>query len=172
MAQGATLNLPWRSSLSPALAGTLAVLALLPGVSRSRTILLAVSTVATASIPLAVTVITGQLIGLLPDTVGTGLDSPAGRRMLLLLAIAGTLILVVRALGPLQLALAGTFARQVDRHLQERVMAAVGRPRGIGHLEDPNMLDLTRNAQGVGADGLHPGDAVKALANLLPSWLQ
>ena len=68
--------------------------------------------------------------------------------------------------------LASTFARQIDRHLQERVMAAVGRPAGVAHLEDPEILDLIKNAQGVGTEGLRPGSAVTALATLLPSWLR
>src|SRR5258708_369019 len=162
----------WRGSQSPALAGTFAVLALLPRVSLARTLALAVHTIVTAALPIAVTVLTGRLIGIIPDAVQTGLDSPAGRQMTILLIISGGFIVIVRALGPLQLALAGTFARQVDRYLQERLMAAVAGPRGIGHLEDPATLNLIRNAQGIGADKLHPGDAVKALASLLPSWLQ
>jgi ABC-type multidrug transport system fused ATPase/permease subunit len=162
----------WRVSQSPALAGTFAVLSLLPRVSLAWTILLAINTLVTGGLPIAVTVLTGRLVGIIPDAVQTGLASPAGRQMTLLLAIAGALILVVRALGPLQLALAGAFGRQVDRFLQERLMTAVSLPSGIGHLEDPATLDLIRNAQGIGAERLHPGDAVKALASLLPSWLQ
>jgi ABC-type multidrug transport system fused ATPase/permease subunit len=157
---------------SPALAGTLAVLALLPRVSLVQTLALAVNTMATATLPIALTVLTGRLIGLIPETARTGLASPDGRQMILLLVIAGGLIVLVRALGPLQDLLAGAFGRQVDRYLQERLMASVGSPRGIGHLEDPATLNLIRNAQGIGTDNLHPGDAVKALASLLPSWLQ
>jgi ATP-binding cassette, subfamily B, bacterial len=165
-------RLRWRRPLSPALAGTLAVLALLPRVSLTRTILLAVGTLAAASLPIAITLITGQFIGTIPDALAGGLDSAAGRALIRLLITASALIVLLYALRPIQEALASTFARQVDRHLQERVMAAVGRPRGIGHLEDPATLDLIRNAQGVGAEGVLPGEAVRALASLLPSWLQ
>jgi ABC-type multidrug transport system fused ATPase/permease subunit len=157
---------------SPALAGTFAVLGLLPRVSLAQTLALAVNTIVSATLPIAVTLLTGRLIGLIPETAQTGLASSAGRQLIILLAIAGALIVLVRALGPLQLALAGAFGRQVDRYLQERLMATVGSPRGIGHLEDPATLNLIRNAQGIGTDNLHPGDAVKALASLLPSWLQ
>lgn len=166
-----TIALPWRRPTSPAIAGTLAVLGLLPRVSRTRASLLVAITLVTATLPIAITVVTGQFVGEIPDAVRGGLDSPAGRTMLDLLIAAGALIVVARALGPFQQALASCFAREVDRHLQERVMAAVGRPRGLGHLEDPATLDLIRNAQGVGAEGLHPGDAVRALASLVPSWL-
>src|SRR4051812_14221298 len=110
--------LPWRRPLSPALVGTLAVLALLPRVSRTHTLLLAAGTLATAALPLAVTVSTGQMIVALPDAVSAGLDSPAGRNLIGILVLVGALILLARALGPLQSALAVTFAREVDRHLQ------------------------------------------------------
>ena len=45
-------------------------------------------------------------------------------------------------------------------------MAAVGRPAGVAHLEDAEILDLIKNAQGVGTEGLRPGSAVTALATL------
>jgi ABC-type multidrug transport system fused ATPase/permease subunit len=51
-------------------------------------------------------------------------------------------------------------------------MAAVDRPAGIVHLEDPRILDLIRNAQGIGTQDFRPGTAVAALASLVPSWLQ
>lgn len=164
--------LPWRRPLSPALTGTLAVLALLPRVNLSWTLLLGASTLVAAALPVAITVVTGEFVGAIPDALRSGLSSPVGQRMLGLLIASGAMIVLARALAPWQRALATAFGRAVDRHLQERVMAAVGRPRGIGHLEDPSTLDLIRNAQGVGAEGLHPGDAVRALGSLLPSWLQ
>src|SRR5579883_2970705 len=166
------LSLPWRRPLSPALLGTIEVLLLLPRVSVSRTILLASGTLLAAVLSVVVTVFSGEFVGLIPDALRNGLASPTGQTMLQLLGLAGALIVLLRALAPLQRAFADTFARQVDRYLQERLMAAVNAPRTIGHLEDPAILDLMRNAQGVGAEGLHPGDAVRALASLLPSWLQ
>ncbi|HEY3078560.1 MAG TPA: ABC transporter ATP-binding protein [Chloroflexota bacterium] len=161
-----------RRPLSPAVSGTLAVLRLLPRVSRPLTLLLAGGTLAQAVLPLAITVVTGLLVGAVPAALADGAGSDAAGGLVGWLGLAALLIGVVRVLGPLQTALASAFARQVDRHLQERAMAAVGRPSGVAHLEDPETLDLIRNAQGVGTEGLHPGDAVKALATLLPSWLQ
>ncbi|HEV8638416.1 MAG TPA: ABC transporter ATP-binding protein [Chloroflexota bacterium] len=167
------MRLPFRHRpLSPAVSGTLAVLRLLPRVSPSLTLLLAAGTVVQAALPVALTVVTGLLVGDVPAAAGGGVASDAARRLLGWLGLAALLIGVVRVLGPLQTALASAFARRVDRHLQERVMAAVGRPSGVAHLEDPETLDLIRNAQGVGAEGLQPGRAVQALATLLPSWLQ
>src|SRR5262245_38542721 len=160
----------WR--LSPAVRGTLAVLRLLPRVSGRLTLLLLVGTLAQAVLPLAITVVTGLLVGAVPAALADGAGSEAAGRVVGWLGLTALLIGVTRLVGPLQSALASAFARRVDRHLQERAMAAVGHPSGVAHLEDPATLDLIRNAQGVGTEGLHPGDAVRALATLLPSWLQ
>ncbi|MHB8674757.1 MAG: ABC transporter ATP-binding protein, partial [Candidatus Limnocylindrales bacterium] len=164
--------LPWHRPISPALKGTLAVLLLLPRVSLSRSILLLTGTLLTAVLPVAITILSGELIGLIPEAVQAGIESSAGQMIVRFLMIIGVLIVVLRTLGPIQRAFADTFSRQVDRYLQERLMTVVSAPRGIGHLEDPTMLDLIRNAQGVGSEGLHPGDAVRAMASLIPSWLQ
>ena len=161
-----------RRPTSPALAGTIAVVRLLPRVDVRRTVLLAAGVLAGAGLPVAISVCLGLLVGSVPAAAGAGLDSPAGRIALALLALICALSVLDRLLGQLHATLAGTFARQIDRHLQERVMAAVGRPSGVAHLEDPAILDLIKNAQGVGTDGIRPGSAVTALAALLPSWLR
>jgi hypothetical protein len=158
--------------LSPALAGTLAVLRTLPRVSRAKTALLAAGVLVTTLLPIGLIVTTGILVGSIPAAVRGGLTSPAGHRALALLAVAGALIVAARLLGPFLAALATTFGRDVDRHLRERAMAAVSGPTGLAHLEDPAVLDLIANAQGVGTEGLRPGDAVTSLASLLPSWFQ
>ena len=154
-----------------ALAGTLAVLRLLPSVDQSRSVALALSTATVAVLPIATTVVTGLLVGSVPGAVAGGPDSPEARRTLTLFLLVCLLAVVGRVLGPLQSALASALARRVDRHLQERVIAAVAHPAGVAHLEDPEILDLIKNAQGVGTEGHRPGDAITALATLLPSWL-
>jgi ATP-binding cassette subfamily B protein len=158
--------------LPAAAAGTFALVRLLPRVSIAMTALLAASVVVLAGLPVAIGVVTGLLVGSVPAAVEAGAGSAAAGRTLWLLGGVAVLIAVARALGPFQSALAGAFSRRVDRHLQERLIAAVARPSGIAHLEDPETLDLLRNAQGVGAEGIQPGKAVQALATLLPSWLQ
>lgn len=164
------LHLSWRWSPSPARAGTLAVLRLLPAVSVAKTALLALGVLVATALPLAFTVDAGLLVGSVPAAAQGGLDSSAGRATLRLLAVAGALIIGGRLLAPFLAALAATFGRQVDRHLQERVMIAAGGPSGVEHLEDPSVLDLIKNAQGIGGEGVRPGAAVTALASLLPSW--
>ena len=157
---------------SPALAGIFALLGLLPTVSRAKTVLLAVGALASALLPIGVTIAAGLLVGSIPLSVRAGLASPAGHTTLTLLGGAAGLIVAARLLGPFLAALASTLGREVDRYLQERVMAAVSRPTGIAHLEDPAVLDLIQNAQGVGTEAFKPGLAVTALATLVPSWLQ
>src|SRR5215467_7157334 len=107
------VRLPWRRPLSPALAGTLAVLVLLPRVSLRRTILLAVGTLTAASLPIAITLITGQFIGTVTLAHAGGLDSAAGHALIRLLLAARALIVLLYALRPIQEALASTFAREV-----------------------------------------------------------
>jgi ABC-type multidrug transport system fused ATPase/permease subunit len=159
-----------RPPRSAALEGTIAVVRLLPRVDARRTALLGAGVLAGSVIPVA----TGVCLGLLAGSVAgaAGLSSPAGRTTLVLFALVCLLSILERVVGQLHYTLATTFARQIDLHLQERVMAAVGRPAGVAHLEDPQILDLIKNAQGVGTEGLRPGSAVTALATLLPSWLR
>ncbi|MDQ3930213.1 MAG: ABC transporter ATP-binding protein/permease [Chloroflexota bacterium] len=161
-----------RPKLPPAVSGVFAVLGLLPRVSTPLTICLAASVLVSSALPLGVTIVAGLLVGSVPAAVRDGLDSPAGQQALTLLGVATLFIIVERLLGPLQGSAASVLGRQVDRYLQERTMSAVGRPHGVAHLEDPAVLDLIESARGVGLQGLKPGDAVAALASLIPSWAQ
>jgi len=166
---GITLRRP---SLPPALSGILAVLHLLSRVSPPMTTLLAAGVLISSALPLAFTIVSGLLVGSVPAAVRLGLSSPAGHHALTLLAVAALLTVSQQVLAPLEAALATVFGRRVDRHLQERVMAAVVRPTGIAHLEDGAVLDLVHDAQGIGTQDFRPGMAVTALASLLPSWLE
>ncbi len=147
-------------------------MSLLPRVSVPMTALLSVAVLVSSILPLALTVTAGLLVGSVPAAVRGGLGSEAGRHTLTLLGVAALLIIAERLLGPFQASLASVIGRRVDRYLQERTMAAVGRPVGISHLEDPEVLDLIESARSVGMQGHRPGDAVAALASLLPSWAQ
>ena len=158
---------------SPALDGTVAVVRLLPRVDAGRTALLGVLVLAGAALPVATAVELGLLVGSVPAAAGSGPRLGGGARH----------PRPVRPGLPAHAARAGarsaqgatltaTFARRIDLHLQERVLAAVGGPPGVAHLEDPQILDLIKNAQGVGTEGIRPGSAVTALATLVPSWLR
>ncbi|WP_460806565.1 hypothetical protein [Micromonospora zhanjiangensis] len=87
--------------------------------------------------------------------------------------MVGALVMLDRIVSPLLRTLAETLGRQVDRYLQERVMAAVGRPATVAHLEDSEVLARLRVVRGLGtADSDRPGLAVEAMAAVLPSWLR
>ena len=155
-----------------ALAGTLAVLRLLPSVDRTQAAVLLVMTLYVAAGGLIGSVMMGLLVGSVPRAVEGGPGSPEAGHTLTLFLLICLLAVVGRVIGPIQSNVAASLARRLDLHLQERVIAAVARPAGVAHLEDPHVLDLIKNAQGVGTEGHKPGDAITALGTLLPSWLQ
>ncbi|MFJ6215515.1 ABC transporter ATP-binding protein [Streptomyces sp. NPDC092296] len=124
-------------------------------------------------LPVAVAVVTGMLIGSIGPALDAGLSSPAGRHTFVLLAVAGALVMVQQTLAPVLAALGETLGREVDRDLQQRVMAAVGRPEGTAHLTDPQVLDALRVVRGLGmTETDRPSQAVGALAVVLPAWLR
>ena len=71
-------RLPWHRPRPPALTGTLVLLRLLPTVSLPLTILLALAVLVSAALPIAVTVVSGLLVGAIPAAVRSGLASPPG----------------------------------------------------------------------------------------------
>lgn len=161
-----------RLTLPPALTGILAVLRLLPRVHRVKPWLFAVAVVSSATLPIVIAVLTGLLVGSIPAAVDAGIDSAAGRDALRLLAAVAALVVSQRVLTPLQETLAVTLGREVERYLRERVMAAVGRPSGIAHLEDPEILAQLRIVRGLGVDTNRPDLAVEGLARVLPAWVR
>jgi hypothetical protein len=74
--------------------------------------------------------------------------------------------------GPLKDAVAELLGRRVDGRIRGIIMRATLTPSGIGHLEDPSMLDRVALAQGVGLAHVTPGDAVIGLAENTISYLQ
>lgn len=145
---------------------------LLPQVDRASSAALAVGIVVSAALPVTVAIVTGRLVGSIPPAVVGGFGSAAGRTTLALLGGVAACVLGQRALGPALYALSSSLGRRVERTLQERVMKSVARPSGVAHLEDPLVLDLLRVLRGLGMDRNRPQDAVRALARVLPSWLQ
>ncbi|MCP2314376.1 ABC transporter ATP-binding protein [Kitasatospora paracochleata] len=162
-----------RPKISPTLQGILSLLRLLPQVSRTKTVLGLSGVLAAAVLPVGVAVVAGLLIGSIRATLDAGLASPAGHRTLTLLAVAGVLVMAQQTLSPVLAMLGETLGREVDRELQQRVMAAVGRPEGTAHLTDPEVLDALRVVRGLGmTETDRPSQAVAALAAVLPAWLR
>ncbi|MEQ7123476.1 ATP-binding cassette domain-containing protein [Actinopolymorpha sp. B11F2] len=161
-----------RIHLPPAVLGIIAVLRLLPQVGRGRTVLFAVGVALSSVLPIALAVLTGLVVGSIPAAVRGGLDSPAGTTTVRLLVALAVIVVVLRVCQPVLAALTATLGRGLDRLLQEKVITAVGRPHGIAHLEDPDVLADVRKVRGLGMDPTRPSMAIEALGWLLPSWLQ
>ncbi|KOV82483.1 ABC transporter ATP-binding protein [Nocardia sp. NRRL S-836] len=159
-------------SLPPTAKGILAVLRVLPRVSRPRTALLAGGVVVSAVLPIGIAVLTGLLVGGIEGAARDGAGSPAADRVGTLLVAVAVAILVERLTSPLLRATVSTLGRDVDRYLQEVVLGALGRPRGIAHLEDPDVLDEVRIVRGLGMSAHRPGQTVEALPEVLTSWLR
>jgi ATP-binding cassette subfamily B protein len=165
--------MPRKLGIPPTLTGVFALMRLLPAVNRAKAASTAFGIALASLLPIAVATATGMAIGTIPDTVNAGLSSTAGRHLITWLAVVGGLALAQQILSPVVKTLGETLGREVDRHLQERVMAAVGRPAGMAHLTDPEVLAGLRVVRGLGlADNDRPSLAVEALVTVVPAWLR
>ena len=145
---------------------------LLPVVNRRLTLAVVVLVALTGLLPVGVIVATGIVVGSVPSALGEGLGSGPGRHCLLALGLLGGLFIALQIASSARAAVAGALGLALNRHLEERVMVAVGSPAAIGHLEDPEMLDLIRAARDVVFGGYRPCDAVPAMAARTNAWLQ
>jgi ATP-binding cassette subfamily B protein len=120
--------------------------------------------------PLALVAL-GWATGHIPAAVRDGLGSPAGRALLVSLAVGAGAYALSLLRGPLEDLLSATCSAAVSTTLQRRLVAAVCAPAGIGHLEDPATLD--RLAAITGEVGTaRPAEAPMALAGALGDRLQ
>ncbi|WP_371600250.1 ABC transporter ATP-binding protein [Streptomyces sp. NBC_00564] len=162
-----------RVHLPPALGGTVALVRLLPRVSRIKTAWGVAGILAVSVLPVAVAVATGLLIGAVPDALRYRLSSPEGQHLLALLAATGVLVVLQQSLPPLLSALGDTLGRDAERFLQQEALASVGRPDRLDHLFDPGVLAALQVVRGLGVtDNGRPGQAVAALVYVLPAWLR
>ena len=76
--------------------------------------------------------------------------------------VIGVLFTVQRLLDPVTAELTATLMRVVDESLTERVMRAMAEPPGLAHVEDPEVLDASLQAQGA-LSGFTPGSAALQL---------
>lgn len=161
-----------RIAPSSAFWGRFLIMRLLPNVSAPLTTAVACCVLVSALIPLAFTVASGQLVGAVPQAVHGGFASAAGRRALFALAVLALLFITQQTVAAVRGTLAGMLGRDLDQHLDERVMRALHGPSGVGHLEDPAVIDSISIAQGLNAGNNTPGNAAIALTNKAPLWLQ
>lgn len=133
-------------------------MALLWRTSRPQTLLVLLWVTLQSVVPGLVVVALGTVVGAIPAAVSTGLTSPAGSRLVLALVVAAVLYAVSLILDPVGSALGTSVRAQITASLQARLLTAVSRPVGVGHLEDPDVLDRLGRAEGT-LTGFFPGDA-------------
>ena len=83
----------------------------------------------------------------------------------------GGAFLLQQAVGPVQVALSNVMGRDLDLLARSRVLAAVGAPVGIADLEDPEVLDKIKVAQGLSVWSASPYRAVTGFAALATARL-
>jgi len=104
--------------------------------------------VAEGVLPNLVVIAMGHVTGEIPAAVADGVGSPAGRRMLVALAVAGGVYALSLLRGPCEDALAAAVRARMTIVLQRRLIAAVSGLVGIAHLEDADVLDRLESAGG------------------------
>jgi len=131
----------------------------------SRRLAFAVAAYAAAAslLPNLVLIAAGRVVGDIPASARDGMGSAAGHRLVTALAAAGAAYAAALLLGPAQSALSSVVKWRLVYRTQDRLIAAVGGPPGIGHLEDPKVLDDLELAQGQLVNP-RPADAPMTLA--------
>lgn len=123
-----------------------------------------------ALIPPLVTASLGFVVGAIPGAVTSGMNSPAGHRLIVTIVVAAVLYGASLILDPVGGAL-GTAARQtITGRLQARLLKAVSGPATITHLEDQDTLDRLARAEG-SLTGYFPGDGPVTWAGLVSGRL-
>ena len=108
----------------------------------------------------------GGLVGSLPATIKAGgLASEAGHRTVQALAVWAALMMLLQIAPQVRTAVVTAMGWRLDSSLRQRAMAAVNRPWGIAHLEDPAVANLLSQTAGIGVAGYTPGRAVNQCVN-------
>ena len=133
----------------------------------SPRLVVAVATLSVAGglLPAAFNVASAVMVGSLPDAVATGLGSPAGNRLTVAVIATGVVYVLMQVVAPVRETVSTLLMGRIDEILVQRVMAATSGPPGIGHLEDPEMLDRVQQAQGA-ITGATPGGAAYHLTHV------
>lgn len=124
--------------------------------------------VGSSVMPALVVIALGAVVGTVPHAVHDGLQSTAGTRLIIALVVAALIYGASLILDPIGTALSTASSTRLTSDVQHRLMVAVGRPVGIGHLEDSGVLDRIARAEG-SLTGYFPGDAPVTWAGILAS---
>jgi ATP-binding cassette subfamily B protein len=130
---------------------------------KGLTVGVAVFVVAEGLVPVASMIALGRASGSIPQAIRDGLSSPAAHHLWATLTIGVCLYALSLLRGPAEDALSAQVRGRVNNMLQRRLVAAVGAPAGIAHLEDSEVLDRLSRVRGE-LSGYQPGDAPMTLA--------
>jgi ATP-binding cassette subfamily B protein len=145
----------------------LAFVRMLHASSPRLTYLLVLLLLLQAALSLAFVLASGELVGLVPDAVRDGRDSPAVDRLVRWLVVVGVTFVLQQILDPFQETLIDTLGRRLEGWFRDRAMTAVLRPSGIAHLEDPATRDLIARVRGAAQGQYAPPLALRGLVNLV-----
>ncbi len=119
-----------------------------------------------AGLPALEMVALGVLVSSLPATIHAGFSSAAGQKTIQALAFWGALMVLLQIIPRIRTAIVTAMGWRLDSALRQRTMAAVNRPWGIAHLEDPKVAALISQTGGIGVTGYTPGTALNQLINM------
>jgi ATP-binding cassette subfamily B protein len=121
-------------------------------------VLAVIFVIAESVLPPFTLIVIGHVTGDIPGAVAHGLGSPDGHRLDAALVVAGVAYALYLMRGPAEDMLAAASRARLTALMQRRLVRAVNAPAGIGHLEDPEVLDrLARAGGGLSSD--QPADA-------------
>ncbi|HEY2795016.1 MAG TPA: ABC transporter ATP-binding protein [Micromonosporaceae bacterium] len=152
-------------SLVSSARGVLAVIRLLPRISRRRTTQFWAGCIGAAILPVATVIAMGLLIGSVVRT------NYGGASTAVWLVAVVVLTLATRGVRGLLDTLAVVLGRELELYLQDHLIATVAAPVGIEHVDREDLLTSLRTARRLGLDLDRPERAVQGLAELAPSWL-
>jgi ATP-binding cassette subfamily B protein len=93
-------------------------------------------------------ILLGLTVGEVPDVVGRGLGSDAGERAVTLFVAASACYAISLLVPPIEDLLATNVKARLTAGMQQRLMAAVSKPTGVAHIDDPEVQDQLALAQG------------------------
>ncbi len=105
------------------------------------TLVVAGLSIAAGIFPTAFALATGALVGAVVRVTGSGFASAGGRHVVAALIAVGALLTLQELLATVEGVAVPLLQARASRDMRSRALAAVQRPVGIGHLEDPALLD-------------------------------
>jgi ATP-binding cassette subfamily B protein len=148
----------------------LRALRLLVEASRTLAVAAVLFVVAESLLPVLTLIAVGHVTGDLPAAIAGGLGSAAGHRLDGALVVAGVVYALYLVRGPAESMLTTAVQARLNALMQRRLVRAVSAPVGIGHLEDPDVLDRLARARGdLSTD--QPADAPMTLLSMISDRL-